>query len=148
MKVMGMPLKFLMLIADVVFLALTIWREARGESKDVQEGIACVILNRVKRPSWWGTDVMSVCFKKWQFSSLTDPNDKQLTTWPKSEDCSWLQCLGVAWYALRGKITNPVPGADSYYDISITAPKWATVDVFVKQIGRVKFYNLDRDIET
>ena len=137
--------------ADIVFLALTIWREARGETKDVQAGIASCILNRVHRPSWWGRDVSSVVFKKWQFSSLTDPNDKQLTTWPVSSDPSWQQCLQVAADSMAGNpscnYSNPVPGADSYYDISIPAPKWATADVFVKQLGRVRFYNLDRDVE-
>ena len=133
--------------ADKTFLALTVWREARGESAQVQAGIAHVILNRVRRPSWWGRDVMSVLFKKWQFSSLTDPRDKQLTTWPTSTDPSWQQCLKIACDVVDGQITNPVPGADSYYDISIPTPNWATSQTFVAAIGRVRFYNLDRDIE-
>jgi len=133
--------------SDKTFLALTVWREARGETKEVQAGIAHVVLNRVARPSWWGKDIMSVCFKKWQFSSLTDPNDRQLTTWPASSDPSWQQCLQVASDVVDGIVKNPVPGADSYYDISIPAPKWATAEVFVSQIGRVRFYNLDRYIE-
>lgn len=133
--------------ADIAFLALTLWREARGETNEVKIGIAHVVLNRVSRPSWWGNDISSVLFKKWQFSSLTDPNDRQLTTWPSTSDKSWQQCLDIAVSVLSGLTNNPVPGADSYYDISIPSPKWATKDVFVKQIGRVRFYNLDRDIE-
>lgn len=132
--------------ADKVFLALTIWREARGESKEVQIGIAHVILDRVRHPTWWGNDMMSALFKKWQFSSLTDPNDKQLTTWPSATDKSWIQCLQIACDSVDGLTVNPVPGADSYYDLSIPAPKWATEDVFVKQIGRVRFYNLGREV--
>jgi len=109
--------------ADKTFLALTVWREARGESAQVQAGIAHVILNRVRRPSWWGRDVMSVLFKKWQFSSLTDPRDKQLTTWPTSTD-TFLAAVPENTPAtfVDGQITNPVPGADSYYDISIPTP--------------------------
>ena len=133
--------------ADVTFLALVLWREARGEDKETQAGIAHVVLNRVKRPSWWGSDVMDVIFKKWQFSSLTDPKDKQLTTWPKARDKSWAQCLLLADDALAGTLKNPVPGADSYYDVSIPAPKWATKENFVSQIGKVRFFNLDHDIE-
>ena len=134
-------------IAEIAFLALTIWREARGESREVQSGIAYCVLNRVHRPSWWGGDVCGVIFKKWQFSSLTDPNDKQLTTWPSAADPSWQQCLQVAVDTLNLSSANPVPGADSYYDISIPAPKWATAATFVKQLGRVRFYNLDHDVE-
>jgi len=43
----------LLKIADTVFLALMIWREARGASKEVKTGIAAVILNRVKKGLVW-----------------------------------------------------------------------------------------------
>jgi len=128
--------------ADIAFLALTIWRESRGEPLVVRTGVAFVILNRTARPSWWGRDVMSVVFKKWQFSSLTDPKDKQLTTWPSSEDKTWQECLDIAQSAIEGTIANPVPGANHYYDSSISPPKWADEKRLVKKIGRIFFYNL------
>jgi len=134
--------------ADIIFLALAVWREARGEDIVCQIGVAHSILNRVKRPAWWGTDIQSVVFKKWQYSSLTDPNDPQLTTWPRADDWSWKQCLKVANDTISGVTVNPVPGADSYHDISIPPPKWATNENFVGQIGRILFYNLDQDIES
>jgi len=137
----------LQLQADLVFLALTTWREARGESMITQLGVAHAILNRVRKPAWWGTDVMSVVFKKWQFSSMTDPHDPQLTTWPRSSDKSWQQCLDVAADVLSGATANPVPGADSYYDISIKPPVWAVESAFVGQLGKIRFYNLDNDHE-
>lgn len=133
--------------ADLAFLALTVWREARGESFPCQLGVAHAVLNRVARPKWWGNDIMSVIFKKWQFSSLTDPHDPQLTTWPRSDALPWQQCLKAAATALDGSIVNPVPGADSYFDVSIPAPVWAVPQAFVAQIGRIKFYNLDNDYE-
>ncbi len=134
--------------ADLVFLALTVWREARGQSEECQAGVAYSILNRVKRPSWWGNDICSVVFKRLQYSSLTYPRDPQLTTWPsKSDDPAWIQCLQVANEAICGVSDNPVPGADSYHDISIPAPKWANPKMFVKQIGRIRFFNVDRDHE-
>ena len=128
--------------ADIAFLALTLWREARGESEECLAGIAGCIMNRVSHPAWWGKDVMSVCFKKWQFSSLTDPNDKQLTKWPAIDDSSWQRCLKMAKCAIQGIIQNPAPGANHYYDISIGPPKWADQSKFVCQIGRVRFYRL------
>lgn len=133
--------------ADVVFLALCIWREARGEPHDAKVAVACSVLNRVDRPSWWGTSITGVLFKKWQYSSLTDPKDRQLTTWP-ARDPAWAECLTVARDAIEGHVTNPVPGADSYYDTSIPPPKWATPQTFVGQVGRLMFYNVDRDTET
>lgn len=134
-------------VSDIFMLAFVTWREARGERPDVRAGVAFSILNRVKRPSWWGNDVLSVCTKKWQYSSLTDPKDRQLTTWPLSIDPSWQSCLKTAREVLDGKISNPVLGADSYFDISIPAPKWAVDETFVKQLGRVRFHNVDHDTE-
>jgi spore germination cell wall hydrolase CwlJ-like protein len=135
-------------LADKAFLALCVWREARGESLAAQTGVAYVIMNRVKKPSWWGHDVMSVLFKKWQFSSLTDPGDKQLTRWPDSSDESWQRCLEVACNVIERNFPNTVRGADHYYDISIRPPKWADPLKFVAQVGRLRFYDLDFDTES
>ena len=132
---------------EKVFLALVIWREARGESYEGKAAVASSIMNRVARPSWWGNDVLSVVFKKWQYSSMTDPKDIQLTTWPQKHAPDWVECLQAASNAVDGILKNPVPGADGYYDISIPPPKWATTETFVKQIGRLRFHNLDHDIE-
>lgn len=133
--------------ADITFMALTIWREARGESIEGKKGVAFTVINRVSKPSWWGSDIMSVLFKKWQYSSLTDPKDRQLTTWPSADDTSWQESLDVAFKVISGEYTNPVPGADSYFDVSIKAPPWATKNKFVKKIGRLNFYNVDSDFE-
>ena len=135
------------LMDDKVFLALVVWREARGEEIDGQIAVAMSILNRVHKPCWWGKSLMEVIFKKWQYSSVTDPNDKQLTLWPVKNEV-WKQCLRVASDAIYGVCKDPVPHADSYFDVSISAPKWATSDKFVKKIGRLNFYNIDMDTET
>ena len=132
--------------SEITFMALVIWREARGESMPGQIAVAHSIMNRVAKPCWWGKTVMEVLFKKWQYSSMTDPNDRQLTTWP-SNGPLWHQCLTIAHDVYYGKMENPVVGADSYHDISIPSPKWATQVMFVRQIGRLKFFNVDRDYE-
>lgn len=133
--------------AETIFLALAVWREARGESREAQEAVAMSILNRVERPSWWGKDVMGVVFKKWQVSSLTDPKDRQLVVWPSSGLVSWNLAMEIADDAISDKLQHPAPGADSYHDISIPPPKWATKENFVCQIGKLLFYNVDYDIE-
>src|SRR5437899_1787230 len=133
--------------ADLVFLAFTVWREARGEGALAQLAVAYSILNRVHRPSWWGDDVQSVVFKRWQYSSLTAPNDPQLTTWPQAGDPYWRFCLTQADAAIHDIAPNPVAGADSYFDVSIAPPRWATPNKLVRAIGRLRFYNLDSDHE-
>ncbi len=133
--------------ADKGLFALCLWREARGETLAVQTAIAWVILSRAMDPRWWGKDVMGVITQPLQFSSITDPHDKQITTWPKTDDKSWQQCLDIACLAVDGQLgANPMPGADHYYDISMpTAPKWADPSKFVGQLGRVRFYDLQKE---
>lgn len=127
-------------------LALVVWREARGETPEAQFAVACSILNRVKRPSWWGHDLLGVLGKKWQYSSMAAPNDPQLILWPQI-DGSWCEALSIARAALNESEPNPVPGADSYYDDSISAPAWTKAARFVQKIGRLNFYDTDHDFE-
>ncbi len=131
----------------LVFLALTVWREARGEPHESKLGVAFSILNRVARPTWWGRDVLSVVTKKWQYSSLTDPKDPQLRSWPSPAEDAWPECLEVARLVLEDLVRNPVPGADSYYDDSIPPPAWTAHARFVCQLGRIRFYDVDHDHE-
>lgn len=134
-------------LCDVFYLAMVVWREARGASNAAQIAVASSVMNRVKHPGWWGDSVDAVATKKWQYSSMTDPNDKQLSRWPVVSDPSWLSCLGVAYDVLHGGEPSLLPGADSYYDDSILAPKWATEDKFVGKIDNINFYDTDHDHE-
>jgi len=137
---------------EIALLALTLWREARGESYEVKIAVAHTVKNRLDHPGWWGNDWISVLTKKWQYSSLTDPNDKQLTTWPKSDDASFEECLAIAERVITKFHNSPLKGIDSYYDDSLQGdkiPKWAKEhpERFVGKLGRLNFYNMDCDIE-
>lgn len=138
---------------EITLLALTLWREARGESTDAKIAVAHTVKNRIDNPGWWGNDWISVLTKKWQYSSLTDPNDKQLTTWPKADDHVFEECLSIAEMVVRGVYNSPLKGIDSYYDDSLQGdlrPKWAKEhpERFVGKIGRLNFYNMDCDVES
>lgn len=127
--------------ADVAFLALCLWREARGETHECKVALAWSIMNRVAAKQW-GNTIMSVIFQRLQYSSLTYKGDPQLVLWPQDSDASWQTCLKVADETLEGLNINPIDGADSYHDISISPPDWAKKSVFVKQLGRIKFYKV------
>ncbi|WP_242394861.1 cell wall hydrolase [Anaeromyxobacter oryzisoli] len=131
---------------SIGLLALTLWREARGQHRAAIEAVACSIMNRVARPSWWGSTVAEVLSKKWQYSSLTDPHDPQLTLWP-AVDGVFLSCLEIARLAIDGQIKNAVPGADSYHDTSIAPPAWTKAARRVGQVGAFIFYDTDHDYE-
>lgn len=143
-------------LTEVFYLGFVLWREARSESRLGKTALVYSILNRVQRPSWWGRNVVEVCIKPWQYSSMTDPHDKQLTKYPGTDD-AWPECLDVAMQVYDGLVPNPVPMADSYYAISMDAvghpPDWADPVYFKKktgkelkyigQIGNHKFFDTD-----
>lgn len=137
---------------EIVLLALTLWREARGEPYEAKIAVAHTVKNRLSHPGWWGNDWISVLTKKWQYSSLTDPKDPQLSNWPAASDNSFEECLTVAERVVTGMYNSPLKGIDSYYDDSLQGdlrPKWAREhpERFVGKIGRLNFYNMDCDIE-
>jgi N-acetylmuramoyl-L-alanine amidase len=137
-------------ITEVFYLAFVLWREARAEPKDGKIALVWSILNRVTHPKWWGTDIVSVITKPWQYSSMTDPHDPQLIKYPGSQaDTAWPECIDVAMGVYDGTYKNPVPGADSYYAVSMdkagNPPDWAKKFRFVAQIANHKFYDSDGD---
>jgi len=133
---------------ELFYLAFAVWREARGEDEEVRRAVAWSIRNRVDRPKWWGKTYDEVITKRWQYSSLTDPNDPQLgRAWPRLSDASWIECLQIADDVINGVSYNPTIGADSYYDISIPAPYWTTSARFCGQLGSMRFYDVDHDFE-
>jgi spore germination cell wall hydrolase CwlJ-like protein len=132
---------------ESALLALTIWREARGEPMQCKLAVAYSVMNRVQRPSWWGRSLADVLGKKWQYSSLTAPGDPNLIKYPVRGDASFRECLEAADLAITQVAYNPAPGADSYHDISIDPPPWALKARFVVQLGRIRFYDVDRDYQ-
>lgn len=123
------------------------WREARGEGPKAMIAVGCCVRNRVTRPTWWGRDYIDVITKKWQFSAMAAPGDPQLIVYPKSGDKQFEQALEAATWIIDGSTHHPMPGADSYYDISIPRPKWADGTNYVGSIGRLRFHNTDHDTE-
>lgn len=133
--------------SNIVFLALVVWRESRGEIYTAKLAVAFSIMERVKHSKWWGNDLYSVIFKRFQYSSMTNKGDPNLVAWPTMTDPAWVDSMQASVAALAGSVKNPAPGADSYFDTSIAPPVWAKPEQFVIQIGSLRFYNLDRDFE-
>lgn len=143
-----MPLSELWELYETALLALVIWREARGEGELGMRAVACSIHNRVERPTWWGTSYASVIGKKYQYSSMAAPGDPQLIRYPDMNDSMFAEALQIADAIIADEpIGNPVAGADSFYDVSIPPPDWATPECFVGQVGRIRFFNVDHDYE-
>ncbi len=137
---------------DLFITALTIWREASNQPPDAWVGIAHCILNRAQRPSWWGRNVIEVCTKREQFTSMnTATNDPNLRRWPQRGDKVFEAIYTTVELTLSGHSQHPIPGADSYYDESREAnpPKWARDNPgrYRGKIGAFYFYDMDQDYE-
>lgn len=132
---------------EVALLALTVWREARGESWQGKLGVAWSIRNRTMHPGqdWWGNDWEEVILKKWQYSSISDPNDPNIKLLPGDprSDPSWSDCLTIACKVYSNSIADPTGGATHYHSAFMaTPPAWvrAPGTSFHCRLGNHLFY--------
>lgn len=128
-----------MTTSDYFMTALCLYREARGEGNSGMTSVACVIRNRtIKR----NTTPYAEVIKKLQFSSITDPKDQQLTTYPMEVDLAWQQAQLIAKNVLNNDIQDITQGATLYYDDSIPfPPSWNKIHTQdTVKIGRLNFF--------
>lgn len=130
---------------EVDILAQTLWGEARGERPldEALSAVACVVLNRVKRQTYWGTSIADVCLKPWQFScwNLQDPNLPKLKQ-VDHRDPLFVAATRVAEKACAGQLTDKTCGATHYHARSLVPPpKWARGLTPCCVIGRHLFFN-------
>jgi len=122
-------------------LARTVYGEARGEDAIGRKAVAHVILNRVRKGGWWGSNITEVCLFAKQFSCWNDgdPN-RVLMMSVDSYDPVFRECLYAALSALRDEENDPTEGANHYHNLTVT-PSWAKDKPF-HTIGNHKFYKL------
>ncbi len=109
---------------DKILAALTIWREARGESQAARNGVFHVILNRAAQSpkQGWPSTVHGVCVQPFQFSSFNLGAAASIT-WPLEKNAAdW-----KAWEEIQQMIDSPLladptEGANFYHDSSIPPP--------------------------
>lgn len=124
---------------DRIMLALTMWREARGEPNrhDDMRAVGHVIRNRVLLG--WG-DWDHVMTKKWQFSSLTAPGDSQLVVWPDSPDAAFDDAMQIADVVYDGSDPDNTNGATHYFNPNVVLPSWAAKMTKVVSLDHHDFY--------
>ncbi|WP_249210245.1 cell wall hydrolase [Gluconobacter cerinus] len=123
--------------------ARTAWGEARGEGISGVQAILNVIANRATHPGWWGHDIASVCTTPWQFSCRNedDPNLAKLKA-VTDEDPIFRSALSLAGRMVAHTLPDITGGADSYYAIGSTKPRWAANRKPLKVIGHHAFYRV------
>ena len=125
---------------DTEIMAKTLYGEARGEGISGLEAVANVIMNRVKKPCWWGKTIREVCLKPMQFScwNTDDPNRSKLMG-DLSHDPLFDVCKRIAVRAIRGLLPDKTKGSTHYHTLSVH-PRWASALVPNAQIGNHLFY--------
>lgn len=124
-------------LTDLDYMARTVWAEARGESYRGRRAVANVILNRARRPGWWGRTIKDVCLTSWQFSGWNtgDPNRNKLGE-PELDDAVFRSCVMACLDALGLDETD---GADHYY--TGPEPDWAKGREPSFVLGNHRFFN-------
>lgn len=132
--------------ADV--LARTMYGEARGEGQAGMAAVGHVVFNRVAAKSWWGSDVIGVCQKPWQFScwNLNDPNRAELLSVSAAvprfrlaqDTADELLAADADGSRAQSDLTN---GATHYYARRLRAkPRWAQGRTPCAQVGGHDFF--------
>lgn len=122
---------------DKVSMALCMWREARGEGVDGMRAVGHVINNRAiaLNKSW-----AQIVYAKLQFSSMTYPQDPQLSNVPTVPDTEFVQACQITDAITAGTDPDLTGGARYYFADSIPTPDWAKNMVETSKIGRQTFF--------
>jgi N-acetylmuramoyl-L-alanine amidase len=141
---------------DLQTMALTVWAEARGESREGQIAVAWVIRNRWRNPGWWSRQkgdgipddtITAVCRDPWQFScwNPSDPNLFRLLSPQTLSRTDYLSILTLCRQVLdvESRTADPTGGADHYCTKAIAKhTRWAKGRKPIAVIGNHQFYRI------
>ena len=131
---------------DVIYVAQTIFGEARGESWNAKVGVAWVIINRKEAPRYYfGYTIPNVVRKPWQFTCWRrkNVNYKKIHNPLKHESVdTWLECYIAARLVLREQVKDNTGGALYYFDDSLldNPPFWSAKLEQSAKYGRLNFF--------
>lgn len=125
-------------------MARTAWGEARGEGQSGMQAVLNVVMNRVKKGSWYGATPKDVCLKKYQFSCWldSDPNKAKLLTVDEN-DKDFARAKYLATLAYDGQLTDITKGATNYVNLASlgdNVPSWVNNMKLSTTIGKHSFY--------
>jgi spore germination cell wall hydrolase CwlJ-like protein len=128
-------------LSDVELLALCIYGEARGEPYAGKCAVGHVVINRVKRKSWYGKGIKGVILKPYQFSCFnkSDPNRPKLQELADNMPYMDEQYLDIADGCIDDYIVDPTDGATHYHTKTVS-PAWKDKLEYLCTIGNHLFY--------
>jgi spore germination cell wall hydrolase CwlJ-like protein len=128
-------------------LALTLWGEAAGRPVRAIEGVASVVMTRVRLAAGAGGEthlgrgVAGVCRAPFQFACWHPghPRHRALAELPADADLG--ACARIAARAMAGALPDPTRGATHYHPEEVL-PRWALGRVASASLGGLVFYRL------
>lgn len=113
-------------------VAMTIYGEARNQTLYGQILVGFVIMNRWKKPCWWGKNLREVLFKPEQFDCWKPGNVNLRKITQAMEKCIQGDCnkyidqaLWLADGILTGRIIDTSEDVNHYYKLGSPMPFWA-----------------------
>ena len=109
--------------------------EARSESEKGAVAVAYVVLQRAEAKRWPDT-IRGVIMHKCDFSWTCQKPQRKIT------EKDWTRAYEISYNVLHGKVENPFPGADHYYNPRKVkrVPHWARVYKLVGVVDQHRFY--------
>lgn len=126
--------------SDTEILAKTAWGECRGGEETGMTSILNVIMNRAKKPCWWGKTPRGVCLQEDQFDcwNENDPNFKKLLN---ADDEVYAEAINLAKQALSGELADLTDGSCYYFAKTIEKwPPWARGKTPIADIAGQLFF--------
>lgn len=126
---------------DIAVSALCAWREARGEGREGMRAVLHVIRNRSRQKN---ISIAQVTTAPMQFSSMTAPEDPELTRFPRpggSDGAAFETAMQIAEDVATGAdVQDPTSGATFYFNPRVVMPAWAQHMTKTATIGNHDFY--------
>ena len=118
---------------QIIWLAICLYHEARGESVDGQIAVAHVIMNRVEKD---GKSVKDIVLKPWQFSWANNGARPPIADYKAFAEC-WSSAVECLKQRLEGETFQH---ADHYFADYIKVPSWAKKMKHIATVGKHLFY--------
>ncbi len=132
-----------------VILELTLWGEAGHRPVRAIEGVAAVVMNRLRLargpggPQHLGGDVAAICRAPFQFACWHPRHSRRaaMQALDMAEDPTFAICRRIAARALAGALPDATRGA-THYHAADALPRWAIGQVPTAEAGGLVFYRL------
>lgn len=128
-------------------LALTLWGEAGDRPVRAMEGVASVVMARVRlgprgdAPAPFGRGVAGVCRAPFQFACWQPGHPRRARLAELKDDPALGPCRRIAIRAMAGALPDPTGGATHYHEAA-ALPRWALGQVPTAELGGLVFYRL------